>query len=95
MLLTSSMEVYLEAIWVLHQQQGYVRCTNVAKLLKVTKPSVSNAVKVLTEQRYLLKNKDSTVRISKRFRNVKGRRTLYDLFEPISSRKRKDLLSGK
>ena len=43
--LTSSMEDYLEAVLVLQQQKGYVRCVDVAELLDVKKPSVSRAVK--------------------------------------------------
>ena len=46
--LTSSMEDYLEAIYILFQKQGYVRCVDVAEYLEVTKPSVSRAVKELT-----------------------------------------------
>ena len=45
--LTSSMEDYLEAVLVLQQQKGYVRCVDVAELLDVKKPSVSRAVKEL------------------------------------------------
>ena len=33
--LTSSMEDYLEAVLVLQQQKGYVRCVDVAELLDV------------------------------------------------------------
>lgn len=36
--LTSSMEDYLEAVLVLQQQKGYVRCVDVAELLDVKKP---------------------------------------------------------
>ena len=43
--LTSSMEDYLEAVLVLQQQKGYVRCVDVAELLDVKKPSVSRAVR--------------------------------------------------
>lgn len=35
MSLTSSMEDYLEAVLVLQQQKGYVRCVDVAELLDV------------------------------------------------------------
>ena len=34
MSLTSSMEDYLKAILVLHQQHGYVRCVDVAELVR-------------------------------------------------------------
>ena len=39
------MEDYLEAVLVIQQQKGYVRCVDVAEYLGVTKPSVSRAVK--------------------------------------------------
>ena len=48
--LTSSMEDYLEAVLVLQQQKGYVRCVDVAELLDVKKPSVSRAVKELSKK---------------------------------------------
>ena len=45
MALTSAMEDYLEAILMVKQQHGYVRCVDVAEQLGVKKPSVSRAVK--------------------------------------------------
>lgn len=53
--LTSSMEDYLEAVYILFQKQGDVRCVDVAEYLEVTKPSVSRAVKELTKAKYLRK----------------------------------------
>ena len=53
--LTSSMEDYLEAVLVLQQQKGYVRCVDVAELLDVKKPSVSRAVKELSKKKCLIK----------------------------------------
>ena len=50
--LTSSMEDYLEAVLVLQQQKGYVRCVDVAELLDVKKPSVSRAVKELSKKKF-------------------------------------------
>ena len=54
--LTSSMEDYLEAIYILFQKQGHARCVDVAEYLGVTKPSVSRAVKELTKAKYLRKD---------------------------------------
>lgn len=48
MSLTSSMEDYLEAVLVLQKQKGYARCVDVSEFLGVTKPSVSRAVKELS-----------------------------------------------
>ena len=43
MKLHASGEDYLEAILVLHKKMGMVRSVDVARLLKVTKPSVCHA----------------------------------------------------
>ena len=48
--MTSSMEDYLEAVLMLQQKHGYVRCMDVAAFLGVTKPSVSRAVKELSKR---------------------------------------------
>ncbi len=41
MALTSAMEDYLEAVLIMQQRHGYVRCVDVAEQLGVKKPSVS------------------------------------------------------
>ena len=64
--LTSSMEDYLEAVLVLQQQKGYVRCVDVAELLDVKKPSVSRAVKELSKKKCLIKKDDGTLRSEER-----------------------------
>ncbi len=51
--LGESAEDYLEAMLMLKEKNGYVRSIDVASLLNVTKPSVSNAVKRLREQGYI------------------------------------------
>ena len=53
--LTSSMEDYIEAVFILKQQHGYVRCVDVAEFLEVKKPSVSRAVKELSKKKCLIK----------------------------------------
>mgnify|MGYP002581286617 CR=1 FL=1 len=53
MSLTSSMEDYLEAVLIMQQRHGYVRCVDVAKQLGVKKPSVSRAVKELSKSGHL------------------------------------------
>lgn len=57
MRMTSSMEDYLEAVFMLQQKNGYARCVDVAEYLGVTKPSVSRAVKELSKNKYLLKRR--------------------------------------
>ena len=59
--LTSSMEDYLEAILVIQKKKETARCVDVAEYLKVTKPSVSRAVKELSKKKYLVKEADGTL----------------------------------
>jgi DtxR family Mn-dependent transcriptional regulator len=48
-----SREDYLEAILIIKERQGYVRSTDVADQLGVTKPSVSYATRHLKEEGYI------------------------------------------
>ena len=64
MSLTSSMEDYLEAVLIMQQRHGYVRCVDVAKQLGVKKPSVSRAVKELIKSGHLVKNADGTLSLT-------------------------------
>lgn len=68
--LTSSMEDYLEAVLVLQQKHGYIRCVNVAGYLGVTKPSVSRAVKELSKKKCLLKKDDGTLSLTEQGRQI-------------------------
>ena len=61
MILTSSLEDYLEAILIIQQNHGYVRCTDVADHLRVKKPSVSRAVKELSKKKCVMKKTDGTL----------------------------------
>ena len=65
--LTSSMEDYLEAVLVLQQQKGYVRCVDVAELLDVKKPSVSRAVKELSKKK---KKDDGTLSLTEQGQQI-------------------------
>ncbi len=62
--LTSSMEDYLEAVFMLQKQKGYVRCVDVAEQLGVKKPSVSRAVKELSKSGHLVKNDDGALSLT-------------------------------
>ena len=62
--LTSSMEDYLEAVFMLQKQKGYVRCGDVAEQLGVKKPSVSRAVKELSKSGHLVKNDDGALSLT-------------------------------
>lgn len=68
--LTSSMEDYLEAVLVLQQKHGYIRCVDVAGYLGVTKPSVSWAVKELSKKKCLLKKDDGTLSLTEQGRQI-------------------------
>ena len=53
MKLYRSGEDYLEAILVLQRKNGYVRSLDIAEYIGVTKPSISNATKLLREGGFL------------------------------------------
>ncbi len=51
--MTSSLEDYLEAVFVLSKQKDNVRVTDIAEFLGVSKPSVNRAVNTLTQIGFL------------------------------------------
>ncbi len=51
--MTSSLEDYLEAVFVLSKQKGSVRLTDIAEFLGVSKPSVNRAINTLTQNGFL------------------------------------------
>ena len=59
-----SKEDYLEAILIIQQNHGYVRCTDVADHLRVKKPSVSRAVKELSKKKCVMKKTDGTLSLT-------------------------------
>ena len=64
MALTPAMEDYLEDVFMLQRQNGYVRCVDVAEQLGVKKPSVSRAVKELSKSGHLVKNANGTLSLT-------------------------------
>ena len=64
MALSSAMEDYLEAVFMLQKRKGYVRCVDVADQLGVKKPSVSRAVKELSKSGHLVKNADGALSLT-------------------------------
>lgn len=64
MALSASMEDYLEAVLMLQEQNGYVRCMDVAERLGVKKPSVSRAVKELMRSGHVVKKPDGTLSLT-------------------------------
>ena len=49
MKLTNPQEEYLKTIYILEQSSGKIRVTDIAKKLKITKPSVNRAIKNLRD----------------------------------------------
>ena len=70
MALTSSLEDYIEAVFVIQQKQGYVRCVDVAEYLEVKKPSVSRAVKELSKKKCLIKKDDGTLSLTEQGQQI-------------------------
>ena len=64
MVLTSSMEDYLEAVLMIQQRHSYVRCVDVAEQLGVSKHSVSRAVKELSKSGHIVKKPDGTLSLT-------------------------------
>jgi len=54
---TRNMEDYLEAIWNLENRKGYIKVKDIADKLEVTRPSVSEMIKKLAENNYILYEK--------------------------------------
>lgn len=63
-LITSSLEDYLETIFVLQQQKGAVRVTDIAAELNVSKPSVNRAVGTLKEAEMLTHESYGTIMLT-------------------------------
>ena len=54
-------EMYLEAIWVLNQKNGFVRSIDVSEYLGYSKPSVSRAMGILRKGEFLVVDKDGGI----------------------------------
>ena len=57
-------EMYLEAILVLSQKNGFVRSIDVSEYLGYSKPSVSRAVGILKNGNYLTMEKDGSLSLT-------------------------------
>jgi Mn-dependent DtxR family transcriptional regulator len=51
--MTSSLEDYLEAVFIISKEKDNVRITDIAEFLGVSKPSVNRAINTLTQNGYL------------------------------------------
>ena len=76
MKLQESGEMYLEAIFVLGQQQEAVHSVDVAAYLEVTKPSVSRAMANLRTAGYLTMHPDGSIKLTARGTNKAA--SVYD-----------------
>lgn len=70
MRLHKSGEDYLEAILILEQKRGYVRSSDVAEQMNVTKPSVTNATRLLKEGGFLTMDEDKRIHLTELGREV-------------------------
>lgn len=57
-------EMYLEAILVLSQKNGFVRSIDVSEYLGYSKPSVSRAVGILKKGNYIVMDKDGSLMLT-------------------------------
>ena len=57
-------EMYLEAIWVLHQKTGFVRSIDVSEYLGYSKPSVSRAMGILRSGEYITMESDGSINLT-------------------------------
>ena len=57
-------EMYLEAILVLSQKNGFVRSIDVSEYLGYSKPSVSRAVGILKNGNYIIVEKDGSLTLT-------------------------------
>ena len=70
MRLHRSGEDYLEAILILEQKRGYVRSSDVAEQMNVTKPSVTNATRLLREGGFLTMDEEKLIHLTELGREV-------------------------
>ena len=63
-------EMYLEAIWVLHQKTGFVRSIDVSEYLGYSKPSVSRAMGILRSGGYITMEADGGLTLTETGQNI-------------------------
>jgi Mn-dependent DtxR family transcriptional regulator len=89
-MLSPSLEDYLEEIYRFTNQDGYVRTTDVANKLNVSLPSVTKAVKKLTDKGYLNYQPYKTIQLTDKGAKlgkflVTRNRTLQEFVQIIGS----------
>lgn len=69
-------EMYLETILVLKKRKGEVRSIDIARELDFSKPSVSRAVGILKDDKYISVDKSGFIELTQ-----KGRKKAKDIYE--------------
>ena len=63
-------EMYLEAIYVLHEKTGFVRSVDVSEYLGYSKPSVSRAMGILRSGDYITVDTDGSISLTEKGRGI-------------------------
>ena len=63
-------EMYLEAIYVLHEKTGFVRSIDVSEYLGYSKPSVSRAMGILRSGEYIQVDTDGGITLTERGQDI-------------------------
>ena len=87
MVIYQSGEDYLEKILMLNERLGYARSMDIASELKVSKPSVSIAVKKLREDGYVEMDNNGHISLTAEGRKIAER--IYDRHKVLSALLRK------
>ncbi len=69
-------EMYLETILILRKRNGQVRSIDIARELKVSKPSVSRAVGILKDEDFILVDTNGYIELTE-----KGKEKAKDIYE--------------
>lgn len=76
MIIKESAENYLEAILMIKKEKGSVRSIDIANELKITKPSVSVAMKNFREEEYIKVDEDGNISLT-----AKGKKIAESVYE--------------
>ena len=63
-------EMYLEAIYVLHEKTGFVRSIDISEYLGYSKPSVSRAMGLLRSGDYILVDNDGGITLTEKGQQI-------------------------
>ena len=75
--------MYLETIYVLSQQQNYVRAIDVSEHMGYSKPSVSRAVSTLKKDGYISVSEDGALKLTDK--GLEVARSMYERHTVLSS----------